>query len=785
MGSKLNRIEHKAKVDFIVILRFILTVEGRVQGVGFRPYVAKLASELGLVGSVQNARGGVVVDIQGAELAIQIFTERLKLIPLPAMINDIRSEMVSSREASNFEILPSDNCGLGSTLIPLDLAPCEDCVEDMFDPGNRRYLYPFITCAKCGPRFSILHELPFDRERTSMVAFKTCLDCASEYGDPQSRRFHAETISCSKCGPQISLKRSQRDTLATGLNAVNHAAEHLKKGSILAFKGVGGFQLLADASNEVAVERLRIRKRRPGKPFALLFLSLEAVSRCCRVSKGEAEILQSMQRPIVLLEKRSELNPEIISLQVAPYSPQIGAMLAASPLHTLLLTAVGGPLVATSGNRCGEPICIDDIAAFDRLNGIADIFLTHDRGIVHRCDDSIVRMIHDKPRLFRVGRGYAPMSINYEIPKAKSVLAVGGQEKNAFALTTSDHIVLSQHIGELDRPAALEMLIAESSALAALLGVEPSVAAVDLHPDYQSVAAVKSWMCKTEVQHHHAHALACMLEHHISGPALAVVWDGTGYGTDHTVWGGEFLRVEGQNCERIGHYKMFPLPGGDVAVREPRRSALGLLFMMQGKLAGANPSLIASKFSPLELNLLIAAMSSKLNAPLTSSVGRLFDAMASILNLCQISLYSEQAAVAVEACAKSADYARFYRIELGQGANATYVLDWQPMIEDILSDVDAGIAASAIALGFHEALVDAAVRLATCVGLQRIVLSGGVFQNALLTSMLEARLRSQGFNVYSHQSVPAGDGGLAVGQAFYGLLSQVAEGGKYVSCRSW
>lgn len=762
-------------------VRIILKVEGRVQGVGFRPYVAKLASELGLGGSVQNARRGVVIDIEGSELATVTFIDRLRAIPLPAMINSIRREALPEQGTSTFDILPSDVRGGGSTLIPVDLAPCSECLEEMLDPGNRRYLYPFITCAKCGPRFSILREMPFDRARTSMAAFTTCPDCDVEYADPQSRRFHAETISCSNCGPQVRLDSSQREMLATGLCAVNLAVEYLKNGAVVAFKGIGGYQLLVDASNDPAIERLRMSKQRPGKPLAVLFPSLDSVSQCCEVSEGEAKVLLSMQRPIVLLAKRLESNSDFISQLVAPYSPEIGVMLAASPLHSLLLAAMDCPVVATSGNRDGEPICKDDSAAFDHLNGIADVFLTHDREIVHRCDDSIVRMIADKPRLFRVGRGYAPMSINYEMLQKKSVLAVGGQEKNAFALTTPEHIVLSQHIGDMDRPAARDLLITESSSVATLLGVEPSVAAVDLHPDYQSVFAVKPQMHRLAVQHHHAHALACMLEHNISGAALAVVWDGTGYGTDHTVWGGEFLSVEGLNCRRIGHFRTFPLPGGDVAIREPRRAALGLLFAMQEKLGCTGPSLVATKFSPLELSLLTAAMSSKLNAPLTSSVGRLFDALASILNLCQISLYSEQAAVAVEACAKSAVHARPYHIELVHGANGKYVLDWQPMIDGIFADVDVCVAACAIARGFHEALVDAVVRLANCVGLHRIVLSGGVFQNALLTSMLEVKLSDLGFSVYSHQLVPAGDGGLAVGQAFYGLLSQVAEGGTHVS----
>jgi hydrogenase maturation protein HypF len=753
--------------------------------VGFRPYVAKLASELGLGGSVYNSRRGVVIEIEGSEFATVTFIERLRAIPLPAIINSIGSETLPKKGSSAFNILRSDVRGSGSTLIPVDLAPCSECLGEMLDPRNRRYLYPFITCAKCGPRFSILRELPFDRARTSMAAFTTCPDCAGEYADPQSRRFHAETISCGKCGPQVRLESSQKEVLATGLSSIHQAVEHLKKGAVVAFKGIGGYQLLVDASNDSAIDRLRISKHRPGKPLAVLFPSLDSVSQYCEVSEEEAKVLLSMQRPIVLLAKRLETNSDCISHLVAPYSSEMGVMLAASPLHGLLLAAMDCPVVATSGNRDGEPICIDDTAAFGQLSGIADVFLTHDREIVHRCDDSIVRMIADKPRLLRVGRGYAPMSIKYEISHTQSVLAVGGQEKNAFALTTSEHIVLSQHIGDLDRPAAREMLISESSALAKLLGVAPSVAAVDLHPDYQSVVAVRSQMRTLAVQHHHAHALACMFEHNLSGAALAVVWDGTGYGSDQTVWGGEFLRVEGINCARIGHFRAFPLPGGDVAIREPRRSLLGLLFAMYGKLAGTNPSLDATKFSPFELSLLMAAMASKLNAPLTSSMGRLFDAMASILNLCQISLYSEQAGVAVEACAKLAVTGRTYHIAQEHAANGQYVLDWQPMIEATLADVDACVSVAAIALGFHEALVNAVVTLARCVGLHRIVLSGGVFQNALLTSMLEARLRSHGFSVYSQQSVPAGDGGLAIGQAFYALLSQVAEEGEYVPCCSW
>jgi hydrogenase maturation protein HypF len=608
-----------------------------------------------------------------------------------------------------------------------------------------------------------------------MSPFTPCNACSREYADPRDRRFHAETIACANCGPSLALKNGAQHTLFTGVAAIHEVVRQLRTGAIVAIKGIGGYQLLADASADATLVRLRKGKARPGKPLALLFDSLSSVAEICDVSGGEAQVLNSPEKPIVILRRKhvqGRHEVRTISPLVAPHSSQLGVMLPASPLHHVLMSMMGRPLVATSGNRHGEPICIDERTAFAKLHGLADVWLVHDRQILHRVDDAVVRISGSRPRIMRLGRGYAPLALEHRRTHVTDVLAVGGQEKNAFAVTTPQHIVLSQHIGDLDSPEALSMLARESRDFATLLHCRPTVIVMDLHPDYQGARTATADLQPVALQHHHAHALSCILEHGLMGPVLAFSWDGAGYGGDQTIWGGEILLVEETRASRLGSLRSFSLPGGEQAMREPRRSALGLLCEVHGNLAFAASPAVRRAFTAEEQRLLVAAIHRRVNAPRTSSIGRLFDVAASILDLCQIALYSEQAPVALECIAASATTSRFYHMAIDHRPDRGYLLDWEPLVEAMLEDFANGVDIGAIARGFHEALADSIATIAMAVSNPRqVVLTGGVFQNALLTSLAEERLDARGFRVYTHGLVPAGDGGLAAGQALYGLLT--------------
>ena len=760
--------------------RWRFVVRGLVQGVGFRPYVYRIASDLGLAGYVRNAPGGVEIEAEGPCESLELMLSRLRSAPAPAQVLAVhRTEVVPTAEAS-FKVVMTNQHGdlrtAPTTLIPHDRAPCAECLRELMDPADRRYLFPFITCSTCGPRFTILRGLPFDRVHTTMAPFTPCNACSREYADPRDRRFHAETIACANCGPALELKNEAQETLFTGAAAIHEVVRQLRFGAIVAVKGIGGYQLLADASADSTLVRLRKGKARPGKPLAVLFDSLSTVAEICDVSGGEAQVLNSPEKPIVILRRKhvqqGRHEARTISPLVAPYSSQLGVMLPASPLHHVLMSMMGRPLVATSGNRHGEPISIDERTAFAKLHGVADVWLVHDRQILHRVDDAVVRISGSRPRIMRLGRGYAPLALEHRRTHVTDVLAVGGQEKNAFAVTTPQHIVLSQHIGDLASPEALSMLASESRDFAALLHCRPTAIVMDLHPDYQGARIATPDLRRVALQHHHAHALSCILEHGLIGPVLAFAWDGAGYGGDQTIWGGEILRVEDTRASRLGSLRSFSLPGGEQAMREPRRSALGLLYEVHGAAAFTASPVVRRAFTAEEQRLLVAAIHQRVNAPRTSSIGRLFDVAASILDLCQIVLYSEQAPVALENSAAASTTSRLYHMAIDHRPDRGYVLDWEPLVQAMLEDVANGVEIGAIARGFHEALADSIATIATAVGNPRqVVLTGGVFQNALLTSLAEERLDARGFKVYTHGLVPAGDGGLAAGQALYGLLS--------------
>ena len=581
----------------------LIRVAGAVQGVGFRPFVHRLATELHLDGTVRNDARGVVIQLEGSVPALEEFRQRLEReAPPAARIASIHgTECDAIFEGAGFSIRESEDGAAPQTSVMADLATCPDCLREILDPSNRRHLYPFTNCTNCGPRFSIVTAIPYDRINTTMTDFEMCPACRAEYENPADRRFHAQPNACPICGPKLSLWNERGETLAEQHESLIAAAAAIRDGKIVAVKGLGGFHLVCDARNDDAVRELRRRKHREEKPLAVMFPSPAAIAETCEIGPLELAALNSIQSPIVLLRKSEISNFGFqISKLVAPDNPMLGAMLPYTPLHHLLLRELGFPIIATSGNLSEEPICIDEHEALARLGGIADLFLVHNRRIARPVDDSVARAMAGRLTIIRRSRGYAPLPVAaMDGSNRGSVLAVGGQLKNAVALATGGSIYLSQHIGDLSTEPAIEAFESAARALPALYDTVPSRVVCDLHPDYASTAFAKRNGAKPMmIQHHYAHVLAVMAEHNLRGDVLGVSWDGTGFGTDGTIWGGEFLRADDHRFERIAHFRTFPLPGGEAAIREPRRAALGLLFEMQRDLAFDAESPLREFFSP-------------------------------------------------------------------------------------------------------------------------------------------------------------------------------------------
>jgi hydrogenase maturation protein HypF len=709
--------------------------------VGFRPFVYRLAQELGLSGWVLNASTGLVVEVEGPAAQLDSFLARLdREKPAPAVVLTREISRLTPIGASGFTILASVEGAEKTAAVLPDLAACPACLAELRDPANRRFGYPFTNCTNCGPRYSIILDIPYDRPRTTMRAFQMCPDCGGEYAAPSDRRFHAQPNACPVCGPHVW---TEPRPPASG-SAIAHVAEALRAGRIVALKGIGGFQLLVDARNQEAVARLRRLKLREEKPFALMMPSIEAVRRFCRVSSAEEELLQSTAAPIVLLRPSGEPG---IAPNVAKASPYLGVMLPYSPLHHLVMSECDFPVVATSGNRSDEPIAIDNQEARERLDGIADLFLMHDRPIARPCDDSVVRLARGRESVLRRARGYAPLPVlvRGELPP---VLAVGGHLKNSVAIAIGRQVFLSQHIGDLDTAEARGAFERAIDDLCRLYRFEPRLVACDLHPDYASTLwAQASGLPVVAVQHHQAHVAGCAAENDIDGEYLGVSWDGTGYGLDGTVWGGEFFLANGASFERIAHLRPFRLPGGEAAVREGWRSAAGLLYETFGPAAVEDP--VVRKM-----------IERGVNAPLTTSVGRLFDAVASIAGVACENLFEGQAAMLLERAIGSEVTGDCYPLDETAGAG-----DWAPLIEAVKADVAKATAVGLISARFHNALVRWIVRVARQAGVRQVVLSGGVFQNSYLVERSVAQLEAGGFLVATHQRVPPNDGGIALGQA--------------------
>jgi hydrogenase maturation protein HypF len=740
-----------------------LTIRGAVQGVGFRPCVFRLATELGLSGWVTNSAQGVFIELEGTRSRVQRFILRIKSEKPPrSFIQSLETSWLEPAGYARFEIRASDARGAKTALVLPDIAICADCLHEIFDPGNRRYLYPFTNCTNCGPRFSIIEALPYDRCNTSMRRFEMCRQCQEEYVDPLDRRFHAQPNACPNCGPHVELWEPSGTILRTHHPAIVWAGHAIRAGKILALKGLGGFHLIVDARSEETVRRLRKRKHREEKPFAVMFPSLESLSREIELSDAEEQLLRSAEAPIVLLRRKSQLSAShsLVATSVAPGNPYLGVMLPYTPLHYLLLAQLGFPVVSTSGNLSDEPICTDENEALLRLSGIADLFLVHDRPIVRHVDDSVVRLMAGRELVLRRARGYAPLPIQLKHPLPPT-LAVGGHLKNTVAISVDRQVFVSQHIGDLETVAAFAAFRRAANDLAELYETRPTRIAADTHPDYLSTRFAREYGTPViNVQHHYAHILACMAENELEPPAFGAAWDGTGYGVDRTIWGGEFLKITDTGFERSAHLRTFRLPGGEAAIKEPRRCALGLLYEIFGEAVFAMRELPPVRaFSANELAVLRTMFERQVNVPLTSSAGRLFDAIASLVGLRQVTSFEGQAAMELEFALDGVNTAQTYPVAFqGQAA------DWQSMICQIVGEVLAGRDRGRIAAKLHNTLVEFIVAAAHRSTEERIVLAGGCFQNKYLTERAVQRLTAEGFRPYWHQRVPPNDGGIALGQ---------------------
>jgi hydrogenase maturation protein HypF len=752
-------------------VRSRILVRGAVQGVGFRPFVHRQATALGLAGWVINSSQGVVAEAEGDPEQIAALVREIREgPPANSTVDSVETCAIAARWEDKFEIRASDASGACTAQVLPDLATCADCLSELFDPSDRRYRYPFINCTHCGPRYSIIEDIPYDRARTSMRRFAMCPACRAEYEHPADRRFHAEPNACADCGPRIMLWNASGATLCHGDDTLIAAAAALRTGSIVAVKGIGGFHLVVDACDEAAVHRLRARKRREEKPFAVMFPSLADVAASCRVIPAEEALLTAPARPIVLLRRTGGQ----IADAVAPGNPWLGALLPYAPLHHLLMRELGFPVVATSGNVTDEPIVIDEQEALERLGGIADVFIVHDRPIVRPVDDSVARVVCGRELVLRRARGYAPAPIILKGGRS-GILAFGGHLKSTVAVTHAGSTVLSQHIGDLETIEARAAHTRAAKDLVQLHAEQPVLAVRDLHPDYASTrAAEASGLPVLAVQHHLAHVSACMAEHGLEPPVLGVAWDGTGYGVDGTIWGGEFLLVAEGRWSRFAKLRPFRLPGGDSAIREPRRAALGLLFEAYGERAFEMSELAPiAVFSRTELGVIRQMLARGINAPVTSSAGRLFDAFAALVGLRQICGYEGQAAIELEGAAGDCAAGRRYRFPIQQGDyKTTLIVDWELALGEALADLRAGVPSAQISEALHDGLATAIADVAVRAGQRTVALTGGCFQNARLTESTVAALRAAGLDAVWHRRVPPNDGGLALGQAAWAAWTE-------------
>jgi hydrogenase maturation protein HypF len=765
--------------------REVLTVCGVVQGVGFRPFVYRLASEEGLGGFIGNDTGGVTIEIEGPAARVEAFCSRLRAEAPPlSRIDSVAARAAEPIGETAFRIVLSDASGEVSTGIPADAATCAECLRELFDPGERRYRYPFLNCTNCGPRFTITRRIPYDRPQTSMARFKMCPLCQAEYDDPSNRRFHAQPNACAVCGPRVWLVAPDGAEIVSA-DPIAGTIDRLTTGEIVAIKGIGGFHLAVDATNQAAVMRLRECKHRYGKPLAIMVRNLDAARAICVITAEEESLLSSVPRPIVLARRRESCG---IAAAVAPGIPWLGVYLPYAPLqHLLFADARVKALVMTSANLSEEPIAIDNDEALARLGKIADAFLMHDREILERCDDSVMALVDGAPQLIRRARGFVPLAVPLPFD-APPLLAVGGHLKNAFALARGRFAYQSQHLGDLENLTGLDFFRESLAHLMHTFEIEPQTVVHDLHPGYLSTTWAKQWAAERNlppyghgsvrggpglpliaVQHHHAHIAACMAEHSLNGPVIGLSLDGTGYGIDGRIWGGEVLICHLDRFDRFAHLDYVPMPGGEAAIREPWRMALGALHAAGIDVESQEiMALLGAK--PQEVRVLRRMIERELNSPLTSSCGRLFDAVAALVLGRGTVDYEAQAAIELEGICVD-EPVHLDRIdyipELVEGRPLT--LKTRNLLRAVVDDLYRGRSKQRVASNFHsgvaEGFVRAAMRARDETGILQVVMSGGCMHNRRLVHVLHMRLREEGFRVFQHRQVSPGDGGLSYGQA--------------------
>jgi hydrogenase maturation protein HypF len=764
------------------VTRRLVLVSGTVQGVAFRPFVYALARRLGLRGCVRNQADRVAIEVEGAPAALDNFLHDLTAKPPPlACIESVRWLPQPARGDDTFRIEASEAGQAGPVFIAADVATCDACLAELLHPADRRYRYPFLNCTHCGPRLTIIRAMPYDRERTTMAAFAMCPACAAEYADPSNRRFHAQPTACPACGPRLGVWNARGQPIRC-CDPVAFTAAALHDGRIAAIKGLGGYHLACDARSEPVVAELRRRKGRDEKPFAVMVADVAAAEQWCATSAAERRLLASRQRPIVLLRRRSDRG---VAESVAPGNPVLGVMLSYTPLHHLLLRELGGiPLVMTSGNGTDEPIAYEDRDALERLTAIADFFLTHNRPIHLRCDDSVTRVVAGEELPLRRSRGHAPQPLRLPRDCPCPILALGGHLKGTLALGRGRQAVLSHHLGDLDHYEAYRAYRQAIDHYERLFGVVPRLLVHDLHPEYASTRYAQERVQKTgvqhlAVQHHHAHLASCMAEHGLDEPVIGVIFDGTGLGTDGAIWGGEFLVGDCRAFRRAAHLRYVPMPGGEQAIREPWRMAVAHLLD-----AGKRPDLLVERVGARAVTAAVRMVERRLNAPLTSSVGRLFDAAAALAGIRHRVSYEGQAAMELEWRASGAAPDGSYPFDLeahadGPAGDAVRIAT-RPLIAAVASDVHNNLGPERIARRFHSTLVEIVAqvcrRLREQTGLDGVVLSGGVFMNALLLAEAAERLRADGFRVYRHRQVPPNDGGLCLGQLAIAAATAGADG---------
>lgn len=743
-----------------------IKIRGIVQGVGFRPFVFRIAEKYRLKGWVLNSSSSVIIHIEGESANIEKFLISLmKEKPAPAVIDDIIVEESKFEGFEKFEIRESIEIKDEFQPISPDLATCEDCLEELFNPKDRRYLYPFINCTNCGPRFTIIEDIPYDREKTTMKFFKMCEECEREYHDPLNRRFHAQPNACPVCGPEVEYRKGG---IVEKEKWIERVIEDLKNGLIVAIKGLGGFHLACDAMNEEAVQRLRKRKLRRDKPFAVMMKDLKMVEEYCYLNEKERELLESVKRPILLLREKKDSK---LAKSVAPNQKYQGVMLPSTPIHHIILNFYGKPLVMTSGNITEEPIAMENEEALERLKGIADSFVLHNRGIYSRYDDSVARIVFDEEILLRRARGYAPFPI-YLPFEVDEILACGAELKNTFCLTKKNYAFISQHIGDLENMETMESFLKTLELFKKLFRINPKIVAYDLHPRYLSTQYALSieGVKFVGVQHHHAHMVSCMIENGFTGKAIGVTFDGTGYGLDGKIWGGEFLLGDLKDFERLGHLSYVPLAGGEETVRKPYRMALCYLLSIGKEI----PSYLHRNFLEIlkdeEIKAIESMIKTGFNTVLTSSCGRLFDAVSAVLGIREINSYEAQSAMELEMIADENEDV-YYPFQVRDNL----IFDQISIFNSALEDIKKGVEREKISARFHNTIAHIILKGCEIMrenkGVNTVALSGGVFQNLYLFKKIVNLLKNKGFSVLYHKKVPTNDGGISLGQAIIAFFN--------------